>query len=234
LLAALAGIGFALGGFEALLPVSGDWHDSGWVKVFIGAFSAIVCGSALSWTLARAVIVAKLVDRIPERWWRRMQIVTVCFVSSGHGFNDGLKYVGIFTLVLVTSGVIPSFEVMPWVIGLCAFVMGIGTLIGGWRIHRRLDLMVNHPHPAEVQVQKKSFQPFMGVTSELVSGFLIWQTGWLGIPTSTNHATVSAMAGARSASGKIHSGSLIRILWGWVVTYIFCFWCAELLTRVLL
>ncbi len=235
LLAALAGIGFALGGFSALLPASGDWHDSGWVKVGIGAFSALVCGSALSWMLARAIIVGKLDERIPDRWWRRMQIATVCFVSSGHGFNDGLKYVGILTLVLYTTGVIPQFAVMPWVIALCAVVMGLGTMVGGWRIHKRLDLMVNsHPHPVEVQVQKKSFQPFMGVSSELVSGFLIWQTGWLGIPTSTNHATVAAMAGARSSSGKVHTGSFVRILWGWVVTYIFCFSIAELLTGVLM
>lgn len=232
LLAALAGIGFSLGGLEALTPASGDWGDSGWVKVGIGAFSAIVAGSALSWVVARSILTAKLEDRIPEEWWRRMQIATVCIVSSGHGFNDGLKYVGIFTLVLFTSGMIPEFTVLPSVIVLCAIVMGIGTFVGGWRIHNRLDAMVNHP--VAEQVGKKSFLPFMGVSSELVSGFLIWQTGWLGIPTSTNHATVAAMAGARSSSGKVHSGSLIKILWGWVVTYIFCFWMADLVTAVML
>lgn len=232
LLASLAGIGFALGGIEALLPTSGNWQDSGWIKVGIGMFSAVVVGSALSWVISRSIIVAKLEKRIPEAWWKRMQIATVCLVSSGHGFNDGLKYVGIFTLVLFSSGVISEFAVSPWVIVLCAIVMGIGTFIGGWRIHNRLDAMVNHQ--VTEQVEKKSFLPFMGVSSELTSGFLIWQTGWLGIPTSTNHATVAAMAGARSSSGKVHTGSLVKILWGWVVTYIFCFWAADLIATLFL
>ncbi len=232
LLAALAGIGFSLGGVTALTPASGVWTDSGWIKVGVGVFAALVVGSAISWVLARSIIMSKLDEKLPEEWWRRLQVLTVCVVSSGHGFNDGLKYVGIFTLVLFAAGIITEFTVSPMVIVLCAIVMGIGTFIGGWRIHNSLDAMVNHP--VKEQVEKKSFRPFMGVSSELTSGFLIWQTGWLGIPTSTNHATVAAMVGARSSSGKVHIASMVRILWGWVVTYVFCFWVAELIATIIL
>jgi PiT family inorganic phosphate transporter len=159
--------------------------------------------------------------------WRRLQCITVCGVASGHGFNDGLKYVGIFTLVLLKSGVIAEFRVLPSVILLCAMVMACGTLLGGWRIHHRLERMVNgHEEPKK---EKNPFRAHMGVCSELVAGFSIWQTGWLGIPMSTNHSVVSAMAGARSASGKVHAASLVRILWGWVVTYVFCFGLADML-----
>lgn len=232
LLAALAGIGYAQGGFLALLPASGKLAESGWVAVALGVFFAILCGSAISWFLTKLVVGLKLHERIPEVWWRRAQLVTVCGVSSGHGFNDGLKYVGIFTLVLFISGVTNQFVVLPWVIVLCAFVMGAGTLIGGWRIHKRLHSLVNdheHADPA-----KKPFHAYMGVCAELTSGFLIWQTGFLGIPTSTNHAVVSAMAGAKSANGSIHANSITRIIWGWVVTYFFCFLVAFLVSKALL
>ena len=233
LLAALAGIGYAQGGLDALLPASGNWRDSGWIAAGQGMFLAIVCGSAGAWFISRVLITTGLHEVVPDRAWRMLQILTVCGVASGHGFNDGLKYVGIFTLVLFKAGAITVFHVMPWVIVLCAFVMAFGTLIGGWRIHRRLDGMVNH-QPVGSESKKKAFRPHMGVSTELVSGFLIWQTGWLGIPMSTNHGVVSAMAGAKSASGKVHISSLVRIICGWIITYVFCFWVASTLTLWLL
>lgn len=220
LLAALAGIGYGAGGITALLPASGNWHDSGWVAVGLGVFYAIICGSAIAWFLTKLVRGLKLHEKLSEAWWRKAQLVTVCGVSSGHGFNDGLKYVGIFTLVLLISGATPAFTVFPWVIVLCALVMGAGTLIGGWRIHKRLHSMVNEHKSAEMH---KPFTPYMGVCAELTSALLIWQTGFLGIPMSTNHSVVSAMAGAKSANGSVHMESVMRIIWGWVVTYGFCF-----------
>lgn len=233
LLAALAGIGYAQGGFDALLPASGHLGDSGWISAAKGVLYAIVCGSAFAWFLTRVVIKTNLHENVPDHWWRGIQRFTVCGVASGHGFNDGLKYVGVFTLVLYKSKMISEFQVLPWVIVLCAIVMGAGTLIAGWRIHRRLDRMVNG-NQEPTSGRKKPFGPHMGVCTELTSAFSIWQTGWLGIPMSTNHAVVSAMAGARSAGGKVHISTVIKILWGWVVTYVFCFFGADFMTGWLL
>jgi inorganic phosphate transporter, PiT family len=228
LLAALAGIGYAQGGFAALLPQSGNWHDSGWIQAGIGVAIAILGGSAISWFLTKVVIGFKLHEKVKLGTWKHLQIGTVSAVGIAHGFNDGLKYVGIFTLVLTLSGVITDFRVLPEVIVLCAFVMGTGTLMGGWRIHKRLDQMVNHdkngPHSED-----KQFKPYMGVCAELTSAVAILQTGILGIPMSTNHTVVSAIAGAKSSNGTVHGGAIIRILWGWIVTYIFCFTGAYLL-----
>lgn len=231
LLAALAGIGYAHGGWSALLPESGNWHDSGWVAVGKGVFLAIVCGSAIAWFITTFFMRLGLPEKIPLVWWRRFQLVTVWAVSSGHGFNDGLKYVGIFTLVLYKGGLISEFQVLPSVIVLCAVVMGLGTLLGGLRIQRRLERLVNHSTDDQT---KKSFKPHMGVCSELTSATLIWQSGFVGIPMSTNHSVTAAMAGAKSAQGKVHINSLVRIIWGWVITYLFCFWVAYLAADVFL
>src|SRR3989344_5218928 len=212
LLASLAGIGYAQGGFEALLPASGNLMDSGWVGAAKGVFWAIFAGWLAAFILARIIMKTRLDEKISEKWWRRLQKLTVLAVASGHGFNDGLKYVGIFTLVLLKSEAIPTFQVLPEVIVLCAIVMGLGTLVGGWRIHARLNAMVNHEHDPDPK--KKQFAPFMGVTTELVASFAIWRSGALGIPMSTNHAVVAAMAGARSARGKAHTASVVKILGG--------------------
>ena len=217
LLAALAGIGWAAGGLEALMPASGNWADSGWIAVFKGVFIALLLAGALSWILTKVLIRFKLDHRITQETWRHIQVGTVCLVAVGHGLNDGLKYVGIFTLVLFTGGIITTFTVSPVTIIACAVVMAIGTLLGGYRIHRRLDGLVNGAE------EIRTFSPFMGVTAELVAGLAIWQTGFLGIPMSTNHSVVSAMAGAKSARGKICQESMMKIIWGWIVTYFFCF-----------
>ena len=225
LLAALAGIGYALGGFEALTPASGNWADSGWIDAAKGVFFAIVGGSAAAWFLTTVVIQLKLHESISAEWWKRLQRCTVALVSSGHGFNDGLKYVGIFTLVLYKSGAIPKFQVTTSTILLCAIVMTIGTLIGGWRIHQRLDDMVN---AGAGKHGNKKFEPHMGVCAEIVAAFAIWKSGSLGIPMSTNHSVVSAMAGAKSAGGKVHAGSIVKIAWGWIITYMFNFGVAKI------
>lgn len=131
LLAALAGIGYAQGGFAALLPASGNWHDSGWVSAKLGVVIAIIGGSAVSWFLTKLVVAFKLNTQVSEKTWRRMQVGTVSAVSIAHGFNDGLKYVGVFTLVLVLGGVITEFTVMPEVILLCP---GDGYGYSYWRL----------------------------------------------------------------------------------------------------
>jgi PiT family inorganic phosphate transporter len=230
LLAALAGIGFAQGGITALLPTSGNWHDSGWIAVGIGVVIAIGLGFSVSWFIAKVIRRLEWDRKISEDTWRNLQRITVCAVSSGHGFNDGLKYVGIFTLVLFISGVTPEFTVLPGVVFLCAIVMAVGTLVGGWRIHHRLNHMVNHDTSLE---EGRDFKPYMGVSAEAVSGFFIWQTGFLGIPTSTNHNVVSAMAGAKSSNGSVHGMSVVKILSGWAVTYVFCSLVAFTVTKLL-
>lgn len=232
-IAALAGIGFAQGGIDALLPASGHLVDSGWLAVGKGVVYAVAFGFFASWLLSTIIAKTRLDERMTETWWKWMQRVTVCMVGTGHGFNDGLKYVGVFTLVLLKSGMIDDFHILPEVIGLCAIVLALGTLLAGWRIHHRLDMMVNGS-AVKAQVEKKSFRPYMGVCSELTAGASIWQSGWFGIPMSTNHAVVSAMAGARSASGKLHTGSIVKIMGGWIMTYGFCFEVANLLTGFIL
>jgi PiT family inorganic phosphate transporter len=233
LIAALAGIGFAQGGIDALLPASGHLADSGWLAVGKGVFYAVTLGFFISWLLSTIISKTRLHERLSETWWKWAQRGTVCMLASGHGFNDGLKYVGVFTLVLLKSGMIPEFHILPEVIGLCAIVLGLGTLLAGWRIHDRLDMMVNGS-AVKAQVEKKSFRPYMGVCSELTAGASIWQSGWFGIPMSTNHAVVSAMAGARSASGKLHTASIVKIMGGWIITYGFCFGVADIMTSIIL
>lgn len=108
----------------------------------------------------------------------------------------------------------------------------MGTLIGGWIIHRRLDGMVNKGSGEDCP-EGERFKPYMGVCAEITAAAAILQTGVVGIPMSTNHAVVSSIAGAKSGNGSVHLESVVKVLWGWVITCLFCFFAAFLLASLI-
>ena len=62
---------------------------------------------------------------VATRLFKRLQLISACFMAFSHGANDAQKAMGIITLALLTAGQIPSAEVPTWVIGACAVAMGL-------------------------------------------------------------------------------------------------------------
>jgi PiT family inorganic phosphate transporter len=64
-----------------------------------------------------------------------MTILSGAAVSFSHGSNDGQKTMGVITLVHIAEfGRSQSADVPFWVVVTAA--IGLGTMIGGWRIIR--------------------------------------------------------------------------------------------------
>jgi inorganic phosphate transporter, PiT family len=206
LFASLAGAAFIGGGADALL-------GAGWVKIGYGIVISIVLASTLSWILARIVAAMQQSYAISDKSWRHLQLMTLTLVAGVHGWNDGLKFVGVFALVLLLSGITQEFAVTPQIILICAFVMGAGTLCGGWRIVARIKKMANN-----------DCKPWQGVTAETISALCIGASAFGGIPMSTTHTVVSAVAGTKAASGRknVHWNTAGLIAWGWVLTIVYC------------
>src|SRR5690606_23467605 len=74
--------------------------------------------------------------------FRRLQLVSAGWMSFPHGTHDAQKAMGIITLALFSGGYIVSVEVPGWVFLSCALVMGLGTMVGGWRVIRTLGMRV--------------------------------------------------------------------------------------------
>jgi PiT family inorganic phosphate transporter len=206
LFAALAGAAYIGGGKDALLT-------AGWVKIGEGILVSIVAASGLSWLAGRFIRLIQRRRALSDRQWRRLQLATLTLVAGMHGWNDGLKFVGVFALVLFIGGAAPSFAVTPQIILVCAAVMGAGTLCGGWRIVARIKKMARH-----------DCQPWQGVTAESVSALCIGLSAFGGVPMSTTHTVVSAIAGAQASAslGKVHWATARLIAWGWLLTIVFC------------
>jgi inorganic phosphate transporter, PiT family len=84
----------------------------------------------------------------------------------------------------------------PWVIGLCALVMALGTSIGGWRIMRTLGMRLTN---------LKTHQGFAAATA---AAGTITIASALGVPLSTTHTIATAIMGV----GAVHGMRAVR--WG--------------------
>src|SRR5690606_34672969 len=95
----------------------------------IGMMLAMLIMLATSWMFARTS------NRAAERILRSLHIVSSGAYSLSHGLNDAQKTMGIITVLLYSTGYLNGeFDVPHWVAISCYAAMGLGTLMGGWRI----------------------------------------------------------------------------------------------------
>ncbi len=143
-----------------------------------------------------------------SRVFRRLQVLSAGFMAFSHGSNDAQKTMGIITLALFATGVIPDLTVPIWVIVVAATALSLGTAVGGWRIMRTMGHRV-----AELE-------PVHGFAAETTAATILFTTAHLGMPVSTTHVISSAIMGVGSARGPrgVRWGVARNILLAWVIT----------------
>ena len=83
-----------------------------------------------------------------DRLFRSLQLVSASLYSIGHGGNDAQKTMGIITVLLYSQGYLDGeFHVPYWVMLSCYAAMGLGTLLGGWRIVRTMGSRITRLTP---------------------------------------------------------------------------------------
>jgi inorganic phosphate transporter, PiT family len=207
LVAGLAGAGIATAGTGVLV-----W--AGWKKVllglvfstFLGFFGGLLVITAIYWIFRRAV---------PGRvrgTFRWLQVLSSAFMAFSHGSNDGQKFMGAFTMALVLGNVLHSFEIPIWVILLCAAIMALGTLTGGWRIIRTLGMKIT------------KLEPHQGFAAEMAAASTITLASQLGIPLSTTHTISTAIVGVGASRGfsAVRWGVTANIVAAWILTFPIC------------
>jgi len=222
LIAGLTGAGLATAGPEVLL-----W--AGWQKVLTGlVFSTFLgfFGGLLLMTLIYRLF-ARQSPALVRRLFGKLQFASAAFMAFSHGSNDGQKFIGAFTLVLVLSGVLPTFQVPLWVILLCACTMGIGTAFGGWKIIRTMGLRLT------------KLEPVHGFAAETAAAATIELASHLGIPLSTTHTinTTIMGVGATRRFSAVRWGVSRDIVTAWILTFPVCgliAWTVAMLARLVL
>ena len=219
LLGGLAGAGFATGGLSAL-------QGGGWQKVLIGlvfsTFLGFIGGFALMVIIYR--LCAKVLPGTIRRIFGKIQLLSAAFMAFSHGSNDGQKFIGVFSLVLLLGGVHATFHVPLWVILLCAVTMGLGTSIGGWSIIKTMGMRIT------------KLEPVHGFAAETAAATTIEIASRLGIPLSTTHTITTAIMGVGTTRrfSAVRWGVSRDIVMAWLLTFPICATIAWVVTKLAL
>jgi PiT family inorganic phosphate transporter len=173
------------------------------IAPFIGTFIGMFLKVVFSWSVWR------LNYRKTAVVFKKLQVLSAAYVSLSHGMNDAQNAMGIMTVALLSAGVIQTFEVPMWVRVASAFMIGLGTSVGGWRIIKTMGHKMTRLH-----------EPLDGCAAETAAGTVILVTALWGIPKSTTQVATGSIAGTALAGrlGNLRWGVVGNIFMGWFLT----------------
>ena len=133
--------------------------------------------------------------------------------------NKKYVYAGIFNnyVDLKTSDLREGFkiktkvhsETMPfWIAFGCYLMIGLGTLMGGWKIVKTMGTKITKVTPLE------------GVCAETAGALTLFTVSQFGIPVSTTHTITGSIigVGATKRLSAVRLGVTINLLWAWILT----------------
>jgi PiT family inorganic phosphate transporter len=204
LIGGLVGGGFAKAGLGALV-----W--SGLSKTLaaivlsplVGFLLALVLVAIVSWLSMRST------PFVVDRAFRTLQFVSASLYSLGHGGNDAQKTMGIIAVLLFSQGHLGSTFYVPfWVVITCQAMMGLGTLMGGWRIVKTMGSRITR------------LTPMQGFCAETGGAATLFAATALGVPVSTTHTITGAIVGVGAARrvSAVRWNIASSIVVAWVIT----------------
>jgi inorganic phosphate transporter, PiT family len=167
----------------------------------IGLVLGFVIGVGMTWLFHKST--PRRVDFI----FRKGQLLSAALYSLGHGSNDAQKTMGIIALAICISKNEP-FQIESWMKLVCYAAMGLGTLLGGWRIVKTMGSKIT------------KLDPFGGFCAESGAAMTLFVTEAAGIPVSTTHTIAGSIVGfgAMRRLNAVHWGVTVNIVWAWVLT----------------
>jgi PiT family inorganic phosphate transporter len=212
LIAALLGAGFASGGLTAL-------ESEGTNRALIGLVTSPLGGFLVGLVLMVLIyrIFARVARATVARLFGRAQVASAAFMAFSHGTNDAQKTMGVIALAIAldkagTAGNVGELTIAPWIVVSAALVMGLGTMIGGWRVVRTLGMRMTH------------LEPVQGFAAETGAATVITVAARLGIPVSTTHAIGSSImgVGATKRFSAVRWGVAGQVVAAWILTWPSC------------
>jgi inorganic phosphate transporter, PiT family len=204
LIGGLVGAGLAKAGFSAIVWSGVSKTAAGIVvSPFTGFALALMLVLLVSWLFVRFSPYA--VDSI----FRIFQFVSASLYSLGHGGNDAQKTMGIITVLLYSQGMLGGeFHVPFWVVISCYAAMGLGTLMGGWRIVHTMGSRITR------------LTPMQGFCAETGGAITLFAATHLGVPVSTTHTITGSIVGVGAARrvSAVRWNIASSIVVAWVIT----------------
>ncbi len=203
LIGGIVGAGVAKAGMSAIV-----WKglSKTLYAIVLSPFTGFVLGILLmilvSWLFLRSN------PTFADGLFRKLQFLSAALYSLGHGSNDAQKTAGIISVLLFSNGVYSEFTVPGWVILSCYVVMGLGTLMGGWRIVHTMGSKITR------------LTPVQGACAETAGAMTLFAATNLGVPVSTTHTIAGSIVGVGSARrvSAVRWNIATGIVYAWIVT----------------
>jgi PiT family inorganic phosphate transporter len=143
-----------------------------------------------------------------KRIFQPLHVLACLVQATAHGANDGLHAAGVITALLVSSGILLTFEVPVWVILASAVAIGLGTCFGGWQV---VDKMAK-------EITK--IRPYQGFCAATASSAILVMVTQQGIPVSSTHAINGAIIGVGATRGRTAvQWTVVReMMTAWIIT----------------
>ena len=203
-----------IGGLIGAALTRGGWDGVTWggfTKTAVAIVGSPVTGFILALLLVLIVswLFVRASPQFGDKIFRRMQFVSASLYSLGHGGNDAQKTMGIIMALLISRGeMAPDAAVPFWVVITCQAAMGLGTLMGGWRIVHTMGSKITR------------LSPMQGFCAETGGAITLFGATFLGIPVSTTHTITGAIVGvgASRRASAVRWNIAGRIVIAWVIT----------------
>jgi PiT family inorganic phosphate transporter len=204
LIGGLVGAGIAKSGIGAVVW-PGIVKTAGAIawSPLLGFALALLLWLVVAWLSVRSTPFA-----VDQRF-RVLQLGSAALYSIGHGANDAQKTMGIIAGLLYAEGLLGAeFHVPFWVVITCQAAMGLGTLIGGWRIVRTMGTRITR------------LKPVQGFCAETAGAATLYLATSFGVPVSTTQTITGAIVGVGAArrASAVRWGIAGSILVAWVIT----------------
>ena len=204
LIGGLLGAGISAGGLGVV-------ESSGVIKTSVAIFLSPTLGMlvAILLVVLTSWLFKPVNAGIADRSFRRLQLVSAAAYSLGHGANDAQKTMGIIAVLLFSQGMLGSeFYVPFWVVISAQTAMGLGTLMGGWRIVHTMCSKITR------------LTPHQGFCAETGGAIMLFSATWLGIPVSTTHTITGCIMGVGAArrASAVRWGVAGNIIVAWIIT----------------
>jgi PiT family inorganic phosphate transporter len=204
LIGGLLGAGITKAGFGAVV-------SSGVIKTSVAIFLSPMLGMvvALIMMLVTSWLFRPVAAGTSDKIFRRLQLMSAAAYSLGHGANDAQKTMGIIAVLLFSTGYLSGEFYVPFWVVICAqAAMGLGTLMGGWRIVHTMGSKITR------------LTPHQGFAAETGGAIMLFSATSLGIPVSTTHTITGCIMGVGAArrASAVRWGVAGNIVVAWIVT----------------
>lgn len=146
-----------------------------------------------------------------EGVFKRLQVMTSCYVSFSHGANDVANAIGPLALIywIVSHGsVTQKVQVPVWLLALGGLGISVGVLILGYRVMKTVGEEITQLNNSR------------GFCIDFSTASTVLLASVFGFPISTTHVVVGSVVGVGMARGVelVNVGVLKNILISWFAT----------------